>query len=87
MWVLITLLFSFPLINSACNITPCLNGGNFNINSCKCDCTTSFTGLFCESQITTSTCSVLPCLNGGSFNVNTCKCACSVAFTGLLLLN
>ncbi len=87
MWVFITLLFSFPLINSACNITPCLNGGNFNINSCKCDCSTSFTGLFCESQITTSTCSVLPCLNGGSFNVNICKCACLAAFTGLLLLN
>ena len=36
---------------SNCILSPCINGGSFNIGTCSCNCMPAYTGIFCENLI------------------------------------
>ena len=60
---------------SVCPSVKCLNGGILDVNTCTCDCPSSFTGWTCAGNI-------LECLIGGIPGVNTFTLDCPGSFTG-----
>lgn len=64
-------------------IEPCLNDGTCNQETFVCDCTLSFTGSMCETEI--SPCETLtPCQNGATCvdQLNGFTCTCAPGFSG-----
>ena len=72
-----------------CGFDSCLNGGFFLASSCVCICPSQYTGIRCDSLITTTTtlatttkkCALqLPCMNGAVQDPITCNCKCNNSF-------
>ena len=71
-----------------CGFDSCLNGGVFSPSTCTCACSPQYTGIRCETLISTTTATTttsvnkciqqLPCLNGGKQNQVTCSCECTI---------
>ena len=69
-----------------CGFDSCLNGGLFSSSTCSCSCSNQFSGLLCETLISTTTTTtttkkvctqILQCMNGGKQSDVTCACECN----------
>ena len=60
---------------SVCPSVKCLNGGILDVNTCTCDCPSSFTGWTCAGNISA-------CFIGRMPDIHTCTYDCPNSFTG-----